>query len=59
MSKILTKPLMGVYKSGKWVAIPDISITKNGISEITLRGWQSEILNLSKMLHLRWNRRKI
>lgn len=41
MSKIITKPLMGVYKTGKWISIPDVVITKNGISEIKLRGWQS------------------
>lgn len=42
--KFITKPLIGAYKSGKWVSIPDASITKNGISEIFLRTWQKELL---------------
>lgn len=46
MSKLITKPLMGVYKSGKWISIPDVSIVKNGISNITLRGWQDELLEM-------------
>jgi hypothetical protein len=48
MSKILVKPLMGVFKSGKWESIPDTVIVKNGVEEITLRGWQSDILELWK-----------
>jgi len=57
MSKknIINKPLMGVFKSGQWISIPDTMITKNGIDEINLRGWQGELLEIaseSELPHL-------
>lgn len=51
----IKKPLVGVFKTGAWKAIQDTSIEKDGVQLISLRGWQSEVLDVfeqSKLQHI-------